>query len=336
MSAVTPEPVLDLYGVLADRSGCGQIRIMTPLTALRDHGYRAGWADGILKEGPLPAKAFIGQRMCQPAISARWQQLARSSNRPKLVFETDDDLFNIDWKSPSAHKWFSQADVQANLRANIAASDAVTVSTEPLAESLRDLNPNIHIIPNYLPAWLLDHQRPRRDGKIVLGWGGSFTHGADWDECGQQIRRFLERAPSNVEFHGIGNDYAREQKFPADRCRFTPWVADVPTFWRTIDYDIAVIPLIPSVFNRSKSHVKFLECALLGIPTVASDVGPYAAAIEHGKTGFLVRRPHEWARYLRDLVNDRAMREEIGANAKEWARGHTIEGNIDAWKKALL
>lgn len=326
---------LDVYGIIADRSGCGQIRMMSPLTALRGAGYRTGWSDRIYSDQALPAKALIGQRMCQPGITGRWQQLARKSNRPKLIFETDDDLFNIDWKSGDAHQWFSKDEVQANLTANMAAADVVTVSTEPLAEAVAKINPNVHVLPNYLPAWMLDHERPRQEGKVVLGWGGSFTHGADWDECGQQIRRFLDRAPSNVEFHGMGNDYARLSKFPAARCRFTPWVKDVPTFWRSIDYDVAVIPLIPSIFNRSKSHIKFLECALLGIPVVASDAGPYSSAIEHGKTGFLVRRPHEWARYLNDLVNDPAMRAEIGSNAKAWARDHTIEGNAWRWAHVI-
>jgi hypothetical protein len=330
-----PTPPLDVFGVLADRSGCGQIRMITPLTVLREHGLRTGWADGIRTDLPLPRKALIGQRMCWPKITERWGQLSRRSNRPKLIFETDDDLFNIDWKSAAAHGFFGAEDIQANLRANIAASDVVTVSTEPLAEALTSINPNVRVIPNFLPAWMLDHERPRREGKVVLGWGGSSTHGADWDECGQQIRRFLDRAPGNVEFHSMGNNYAQGHKFPAAKTRFTPWSADVPGFWRSIDYDVAVIPLIPSVFNRSKSHIKFLECALLGIPAVASDAGPYSSAIEHGKTGFLVRRQHEWGRYLRDLVNDSDMRAEIGANAKEWARDHTIEGNAWRWRQVI-
>jgi hypothetical protein len=39
-------------------------------------------------------------------------------------------------------------------------------------------------------------------------------------------------------------------------------------------------------------------------------------------------------RYLRDLVNDEAMRLEMGTNAKRWAATRTIQGNVWRWEAA--
>ncbi|HMG62341.1 MAG TPA: glycosyltransferase [Streptosporangiaceae bacterium] len=331
---MTATPPLDVYGWMADRSGCGHIRIVLPLTVLRTHGLRTGWSQRLDRDR-LPAQTLIGQRLCLPGPTGLWKELARRSNRPRLVFEIDDDLWDIDHRSEQAHEFFGGKDVRANLNANVRCADAVTVTTERLADRIRPLNPNVHVIPNYLPAWLLEHERPRRDdGIVTIGWGGSNTHDMDFAELKGPLRQFLARNP-NAEFHVIGADYATWMGLPADRCRITPWVASVPDFWRALDFDIALAPLRPHLFNQSKSAVKALEAAMLGIPIIASDVGPYSDFVRHGETGYLVKRDHEWGKYLRVLVNDPAARAEMGAAARRQAAGHTIEGNTDAWKKAL-
>jgi glycosyltransferase involved in cell wall biosynthesis len=324
---------LDVFGWLADRTGCGTIRIQLPLTALREHGIRTGWSER-LYEHRMP-RTLIGQRVCLPGPSEMWQRLAKRPDRPKLVYEIDDNLWDIDHGSERAAKFFGDPAVRANLDANIRAADAVTVTTEPLADLVRPLNPNVHVVPNYLPAWLLEHQRPRRDGRVVIGWGGSATHRMDWSVCGPQVRRYLQRAPRHVEFHVMGADYTAEARIPRDRVRVTDWTNSVPDYWRAIDYSIMLAPLRPHPFNRSKSPLRVLEAAILGIPVIASDYGPYADFVEHGVTGLLARTDHDWGRHLRALVEDQAMREEMGAAARAKAAGWTIEANTSQWEKVL-
>jgi glycosyltransferase involved in cell wall biosynthesis len=101
-----------------------------------------------------------------------------------------------------------------------------------------------------------------------------------------------------------------------------------------IDFDVNLVPLRPSVFNLSKSPLRCLEAAALGIPVVASDYGPYAAFVRDGETGLLARWPHQWMRHLRDLL-DPTVRLEMGAKARALAAGHTIERNIGLWEDAL-
>jgi glycosyltransferase involved in cell wall biosynthesis len=157
----------------------------------------------------------------------------------------------------------------------------------------------------------------------------------DWQECGQQVRRYLDRAPASVEFHIMGADYSQQFRLPRERVRVTPWTESVPDYWRAIDYDIMLAPLRAHPFNRSKSPLRVLEAAMLGIPVVASDYGPYAEFVQHGETGLLAKSEHEWGKHLRALVEDEAMRTEMGAAARRLAAGWTIEGHGDDWRKAL-
>jgi glycosyltransferase involved in cell wall biosynthesis len=215
---------------------------------------------------------------------------------------------------------------------------------------VRPLNSNVHVIPNYLPDWLLAHQRPRQEGRLTIGWGGSNTHAMDLAEVGPQLRRYLDRAPAGVELHVMGEPkppprrrgvirphipWTEQYKLPEDRIRWTPWNKSVPDYWRAIDYDIMLAPLRPHLFNRSKSNLRVLEAAMLGIPVIATDYGPYAEFVDHGVTGLLVKTDHDWGRHLRALVEDGAMRAELGANARMKAADWTIESNIGSWEKAL-
>lgn len=322
---------VDVFGWMADRAGCGTIRIQLPLEAIRSESVTAGFSEQ-MPEG-LAARTIVGQRVCNEGASQTWQNLARRPDRPRLVFELDDDLWQVDGSSP-AHDFFSRPDVLARLEDNIRAADAVTCTMEPLAEQLRRFNPNVHVLPNYLPSWLLDLERPRRDGTVTIGWGGSATHAMDIQEIGSQLRQVMRRHPQ-TELHLIGVNYSQELGI-RERVRLTGWTKTVPDYWRALDFDIMIAPLRAHPFNASKSALRCLEAAMLGIPVVASDYGPYASFVQHGITGFLVKRDHEWGRYLTQLVNDEAMRDEMGAAARKQAADWTVEGHATDWKQVLL
>lgn len=336
-----PETV-DVFGWLADRTGCGTIRMMQPLDTLTEQtGISTLYNEALKTKGFMP-KVLVGQRVCKDGPSALWQHVAGNEARPKLVFEVDDDLWNIDPSNASAYSWFIngydkkngvRADVQGNLAANIAAADRVTVTTEALAKLVRPYNSEVVIVPNYMPSWVLDWERPKRD-RLTVGWMGSGTHSMDWDEAAGHVKKFMLRNPE-FQFHLIGGSYGNRFQLNPGQLVETPWIDGVENVWKAMDFDIALAPLRPHVFNQSKSNLKALEAAALGIPIIASDCGPYPEFVEHGKTGFLVKRDHEWGKYLRELANDEAMREEMGAAAKAKAQDWTLEGNIDQWKAAL-
>src|SRR4051812_37649959 len=166
-----PETV-DVYGWLADRSGCGTIRIMHVLDALSEATGRTSAYDERLKTKGFMPKVLIGQRVCKDGPTNLWQHISENTVRPKLVYEMDDDLWNVDASNPAAFNWFMHGydrttgdyhNVQENMAANIRVADRVTVSTEPLAELARKYNDNVVVVPNYLPKWVLEWERPRNE-----------------------------------------------------------------------------------------------------------------------------------------------------------------------------
>ena len=164
-----------------------------------------------------------------------------------------------------------------------------------------------------------------------VGWAGGPSHFEDMKEADYGLRRTVDRHPNICEIHYIGADMRRVVRRAA---RFTPWAPKTADYYRLIDFDIGIAPLRPGVFTDAKSYIKALEYAALGIPVVASDVTPYRDFVLDGVTGWLVRGPQMWAARLRDLVNDTAMRTEMGAKAKTLAAGHTIQTGWTDWETA--
>lgn len=316
----------------ADDQGCGYYRCELVAGALRARGHDAQ-ASTLMAEDWLDADVIVGQRVCQPGASMRWQQLAREG-RAKLALEVDDNLFDVDPSNIPAWSFY-RPDVLDRLRRNMEVADLVTVTTGPLAEVMRQHNRNVAVLPNCVPASLLEHPRPVAD-RFTLGWSGGQSHRLDMAEMREALARFLRRHPA-TGLHLMGGAWPEFYKgMPREQVRLTPWIDTVPAFHAAVDFDVALAPLRPSSFNGTgKSAIRCLEAAALGIPVIATDYGAYAEFVEHESTGFLVRRPHEWSTYMRDMFTDPELRDAMGAKARALAAEHTIERNVHLWEEAL-
>lgn len=314
---------LSVFG-FHDGHACGWYRILLPLGQMEANGMRVqthcGW-----NEEARDYRVIVGQRISRYEALPIWRRLSLNH---RLVYETDDDVWSID-ETNFAAKFAHTPDVIEATELAIQYAHLVTVSTEHLAKVVRKFNPNVVVLENRIQAALLDVERPRND-RLTVGWAGGDSHLRDIAMVAPQLRRFFERNPT-VDFHTIGTDYRTALKLPG---RHTPWNRDIWEYYRTIDFDIGLAPLIDSTFNRSKSAIKALEYAALGIPVVASDVEPYRNFVIDGETGFLVSNDWDWGRRLHQLTNDAAMREQMGQKAKESAARWTIEEGYESWVRA--
>lgn len=309
-------------------SGCGFYRIVLPLDELARHGWKTGYAAG---QPPPDADAFrviVAQRMDKHQALPDWRRLRL---KHRLVYEIDDDVFNVEVVNWMAHGFYSRTDTRDAVMHAAQVADIVTVTTPVLAEVMAEHtgHPDIRVLPNCVPDGVLGLDRYRNRRKLVVGWQGGASHAADIAMIAPVLRDFIDSA-RKAEVHLFGTDYS---KTVGRKCRHTPWipVGAGLDYYRSIDFDIGLAPLTGTKFDQSKSAVKALEYAALGIPVIASDVAPYREFVVDGVTGWLVRTPDEWASRLRDLACDDGMREEMGAKAREVAAGHTIGACWQRW-----
>jgi glycosyltransferase involved in cell wall biosynthesis len=245
----------------------------------------------------------------------------------KLVYETDDHLLGPD--SSELPDWLA-TEVAETVTGCLKLADLVTTSTEPLAEVLREHNPNVVVIPDCIHEDLLAVQRPRPE-RVTVGWAGGGTHAQDIAMVQDTLNAFLDAHYPRVDLHLMGIDH---RPWLRRRGRWSKWQENIWDYYRAIDFDVALAPLVDTAFNRTRAPIKALEMAALGIPVVASDLEPYREIVVDGVTGFLCRTEADWYGRIRDLAHDEAMREELGAKAKEVAREHTIQQGWSRWAAA--
>lgn len=342
---VSPRPVF----YAADEGGCKWYRCTLPARVVG--GAVTTGLSIVHHRATGVATAYVGtgtpsvfQRPVQDTVADTLEGVKASGGR--VVVELDDNVAAMNYLNPLTGQ-FGRASVKALARA-IKAADAVTVSTVPLADSLRKWNKHIAVIPNAIdPADFPEVVRPD-DGVVRVGWAGSVTHYVDLRVALPALKELARR--KDVELHMFGFDPWDQPKAghlmerPSGwkiasgvRYCYHGWAKEIRDHYANIAcLDVALAPLNPSVFNDSKSAVKWIEHAAHGTAMVLCDARPYADVVAHGATGFLARTPADWRKYLTRLVDDRRLRESIGgaARADVLAR-HTMAQRAPLWREAL-
>lgn len=319
---------LKILGWANDHGGCGNYRVGMPMWALGQLGHDTLAFTVLNIDVDDSVDILVGQLISGPERTAQWQELVHRPNRSyAAVYEIDDDVWNLTLTHPSRTQF--EGDVGESVKDNIRIADAVTVTNDHLAELVSQYNPNVYVLANCIDQAQVRRQRIRSE-RLTIGWSGGSGHGKDFDSVKNDLRTFFRRNPE-VDTHFVGVNHGVEIGRP--QTRFTEWSKNLTEYLDNLDFDIGIAPLAYHAFNRSKSDLRFLEYASLGIPIAASDFGPYSLSIDHGVTGFLVRYPHEWSKYLRQLVADDELRLQVGRNAHEWAQTRTIQGNIWRWEE---
>lgn len=276
---------------------------------------------------------------------------ANDDKKHNIIEVPADEVGSVKWKDMAAKfgGHFAEQDGKtfliqyvdkpaAAVLEEISAAALVTVSTETLKKRFQPYNKNIAVIPNAVDFDLWPQIKKPSDGLIRIGLFGSNSHYGDWREVAQVLRDILEEFPNvrlvlNAWYIGKGGqgssleELEKEVQFPDymhahnlidnvqteiyEPCEiqdWAQWVAD-----RNID--IALAPLKDTLFNKSKSNLKYLEFSALRIPGVYAHLEPYADDIEHGYNGFLASNPVEYKRYLKKLIQDAELRQTMGNRA---------------------
>jgi glycosyltransferase involved in cell wall biosynthesis len=256
------------------------------------------------------------------------------------VYENDDDVFSITRENADAYDAYREGgDVREATLRYCRTANLVTTTTPHLADRFREMLHGmapVEVLPNYIPSWVLDLPRDTPDRRMRIGYAGGSSHLRDIHTATPSVRRFMQRFPDwDLFINGV--DYRDKFKCPPERSFHVPWIHvtdDPEVYYRAVDFDIGICPLLSTRFSRSKSAVKALEYFSRGTPVVASDVEPYRRFIDHGVNGFLAKADHEWLKYLSLLASDEELRLKMGAAAKEKARASTIEEHWPKWVNA--
>ncbi|WP_407378851.1 glycosyltransferase domain-containing protein [Methanobrevibacter sp.] len=256
----------------------------------------------------------------------------------KIVYESDDDFMDINPANPSYNYILGNFDNIKKLVTNV---DQITVSTNELKERFDKLGlKNVEIIKNYYvnDSLPLKPFAFRGNEFIKIGYFGTLTHDNDLELIHNVILRlkdiFSKKGITiNFEIAGASID-EKSDWFTVKKIPYYPMSMKTFYDWlgKNSEWDIGIIPLVNTEFNKCKSELKYIEFSALGIPVVASDMNVYNEAIEDGVTGFLANNEDEWVNKLSMLIEDPILRNGIVNNARrDILENYNLKSRVNQW-----
>lgn len=329
---------LDVLFVVGADGAIARYRVHHPREALALHGATTAivhYLDPALARAAEKADVVVLQRV--PATLDILRQIEALRERGALVlFDTDDLIFDPDLAGEiptlaarPATERDHYLDGVRRYRTTLDACDGAIVATSALAE---------HVVATTgLPAAVVANgvglvemrlaERSRtRFRRVQVGdvdrvrvayFSGSDSHQPDLAMVSGSLAATLARHP-DVEVLIVGPLDPDPALAPfGDRVHHLPAQP-----WQRLtellgSVDINLAPLVlPSRFNEAKSAVKWLEAALVEVPTIASASPAFTETIEHGRTGLLCGASEDWESAIEALVGDPALRRRMGAAAR--------------------
>jgi len=258
--------------------------------------------------------------------------------RKTVLFDTDDLVFEpetaaavpMDDADDAARE--ALVDESRRLRRTLEKADGVIVSTDFLAARAWRVNPNVGVLHNVVSMGMVEQAErilakgSRTDAPVTIAYlAGTPTHARDFAEAADAILATLDAYPE-ARFLGVGHVHLDEQfTHYGPRAELVPmqrW-RDLPDVLARTDINLAPLES-NSAFTEAKSSVKYLEAALLAIPTIASPRGDFRRVMVDRVTGMFAEGERNWRAALQLLVESRDLRSELGRAARHGVhRDHT-------------
>ena len=239
-----------------------------------------------------------------------------------IVWDNDDEFGGSD-------RLRSQQ-INAQVAEMLQLAHVVTTTSPALAAQYHDWGADeVRVVENYLPDSYAAERPPRGDG-LVIGWTAAGEHAHDLKAL--QIRETLERllaAHPEVRVVSAGLKLG----LPPDRYAYTEVVQYQELARYVGAFDIGIAPIADVPFNRAKSNVKVKEYAAMGVPWLASPIGPYAGLGE--KQGGRLVADDRWYEELERLVADERARRKLSKRGVKWGAGQRLRRNLDHWEAAI-
>ena len=246
----------------------------------------------------------------------RWAARGR-----KTIFDFDDAIFERRWGAA------------AKFRRLVALVDRVAAGNRHLAAAAAAPDKTV-IIPTAVDTerFASTPPRPVRGREVVVGWTGLSGNYRQLAHRAAGIARALRRTGARFV---VISDRPPPRSLAALNAEFVRWrpeseVADLAAL------DIGVMPLPDGPYERGKCAFKLLQYMALGRPGVASPVGANTEVVTERVDGFLPDSDDAWEEALTLLIEDPALRQEMGARARARVEGAYSLAVVADRYKALI
>jgi len=233
--------------------------------------------------------------------------LARSiiSNSRRTLFDFDDAIYT---RPGRPYRWPTAFKVKRRLHLWLRRADVVTTSSHYLAEYAARYSSKVTILPMTVDTDLWHPAEEHRHAdETVIGWAGAPVNLPNLNRLEPVLRTLLDRYPSVrlAVFSG---------QRPELQCRYDYYpFAPGAEYGFIRSLDIGLLPLPDEPYTLGKSPIKAIQYLACGVPVVGEIHGGAPAEIVTPDNGIAVHSEQEWLQALEKLIQDRALRQSLGA-----------------------
>jgi glycosyltransferase involved in cell wall biosynthesis len=167
----------------------------------------------------------------------------------------------------------------------------------------------------------LDIRDDPQGGELRLFYGsGTKAHNEDFvTELAPSLVKLFAKHGDSIRLVVMGYLTLPDSLLPyAHRITRVDPIWDIEQYWnvlRTMDINLAV--LTPGEVADCKSEIKWLEAAMMGVPSVVTATHTYKEVVRDTETGLLVTSPKHWFTAIESLIASPARRRSIGMRARQ-------------------
>lgn len=207
-------------------------------------------------------------------------------------------------------------------------ADVVFCGSNEILYWAQKYNRNSLLLPTSIDADLyMKYPIVKKDNYLTIGWvgnGRAHFRSGNFDILVGVLNRLAESI--TFRFVIIGTQYYQPLKdlfigknYEVIFVDEADWQnqSTSPVLMQKYAFDIGVMPLANTAFNRAKCALKAVEYMAMGIPVVASEVGEACVLIQDGVNGFLAHDENEWFEKLQKLLLYPECRLAIGMKGQE-------------------
>lgn len=249
----------------------------------------------------------------------------------RVIYEMDDTIFEINpGFSKDPIKLVLQRMQARQCKFMMKRACFVVAENEYIADEVRRHNDQVALVTSPIDTGaFVPRSRAKPAGEpLTLGWIGSPSTTYMLAAI-TPVFAALRHRTGGWRLKVVGAD--PEFDIEGIDLQHKPWrleeqLADLQSF------DIGLMPLDDSPFNRGRLGYKMVQYMAVGIPVVASNLGLNRSVIKDGENGFLVGDEQGWVERLEQLIDDPAARARMGQVGRALAvERFSVQRNLQVW-----
>jgi glycosyltransferase involved in cell wall biosynthesis len=251
-----------------------------------------------------------------PFFTPFFEKLLHRFNRA-TIFDFDDAIYC----RPTYNKnWRDTLRNPENVSEICRICRYIIVGNEYLRQYAIQFNNHVVVIPTVFDFNGTAEVFERKENKIiVIGWIGSWHTVNSLNSISIALQKLSKEHQFILRIIGEKNIYNIEIEGVSIEYELGIW--NPAAIASSINgFDIGIMPLIDSEWERGKCGFKLIQYMSLGVPAVASPIGVNKNILRDGVNGFLADNEDEWVIKLSMLLKSRELRQRIGAAGKMTAQ----------------